>query len=142
MKTLKILLTLSIISVFAIGNVNAQSTSVKEIDTPLAVFIPCAGELAVGIITLHVVLTYNKKGNLIKEHFQPMGGELVGEITGTVYHPTGVTQTKGFEPYSYINLFHMVGPGIQFFVRQVFHYVILPDGDVKVVVDKYEVICK
>ena len=145
MKTSKLIAVLILFAGFAANYAHAQSTSTKYIDRPWSVFIPCAGESgewAVGTLTLHVVATFNKKGNLQKIHDQPMGGELVGQVTGKIYRPTGVTQNKGIEPFSYIDLYHMVGPGVQFFVKEVYHYVILPDGELKLVVDKSEVICK
>jgi hypothetical protein len=145
MKTLKFIAVLIFWAGFTSNYAHAQSTSTKDIDRPWSVFIPCAGESgewAVGTLTLHVVATSNKKGNLEKLHDQPMGGELVGQVTGNIYRPTGVTQNKGLEPYSYVNIYHMVGPGIQYFVKEVNLYVILPDGEWKLVVDKSEVICK
>lgn len=128
---------------------NAQAVSTMD-EVSFTTYIPCAndgaGEVAVGTLVMHNLFVYNKDGSLKKSHFQPAGGELVGQVTGIVYHPTGVTQSIGVEDpayaQTYINRYHMVGGGINYFVKVTYHYTINANGELTAVVDKSETICK
>jgi len=35
----------------------------------------------------------DKDGNIIKWHYNPIGGDLVGPVSGTIYHAVGCTQS-------------------------------------------------
>jgi hypothetical protein len=153
MKTLKFLAILGILLGFTTGAVNAQTESTKIVDMTWSVFIPCSGEfgeLAVGTLNLHSTLHFNKDGVLTKSHNQPQGGELIGEITGTVFNPTGVTQSmmdvfteNGATTYTYINNFHMVGTGgVQLRIKVRYHVTINANGDVTAEVDNSSTVCK
>jgi len=112
MKTFKFLAIMCIALGFTASAINAQTVSTKEVDIPWSVFIPCSGEfgeLAVGTLNLHTINHFNKDGVLTKWHAQPQGGELIGLETGTVFHPSGVTQAmskayseNGAMVYTYI----------------------------------------
>lgn len=150
MKFLKYIPILLIICAFVIPREsNAQAVSTME-EMYINAFVECAndgvGEYVAGTIILHVVM--KEEGNVMFWHYQPTGGELVGEDTGTVFRATGKTaemainyDENGMPISNYVNLFHIVGPGIQFFVRIIAHQMYV-DGEWIFVVDKYETICK
>jgi hypothetical protein len=129
---------------------NAQAiSSMNEIS--FSTFIPCAndglGEAAVGTLVMHNLIVTDKRGITKKTHSQPAGGSLVGLVTGTVYHPTGVTQsvTNLNSAYTdtYINRYHMVGEGgIQYFVRVTYHLTVNANGEIVVLLDKVNTTCK
>ncbi|MFZ5431174.1 MAG: hypothetical protein ACOZDD_13140 [Bacteroidota bacterium] len=145
MKMIKILMVgLILCALLAPLESNAQATSTME-EVAWSAYIPCAndgyGEVAYGTLKLHVVIGKN----LVQ--FQAAGGELIGEITGDVYRPTGKTsyvQTSfenGTPVYTFVNIYHMVGPGVQYMVKEVFHY-IFKDGMWQLIVENSEVTCK
>jgi hypothetical protein len=150
MKMLKCLSILLMICAWIIpGELIAQAKSAFE-EIYYEVWVPCAndgeGEFISGTLSIHVVS--KEEGNAQFWHHQPGGGIMVGAETGNVYRGTGKTAEKwieydknGVPVYYYVNLFHFVGQGIQFFERQVAHAIFI-DGDWVYVVDKEEVICK
>jgi len=151
MKTLKILAMVFIISGLTC-KINAQSTSTRDIDIPFSFYIDCIGEYAVGTMTLHAVIHFDKYGNWTSYHYQPQGGVLIGENTGTVYHTTGVTQehwksfsANGSWTDTNINNYIAVGVGkdaVRWGGKATYHITITKDGDVIVEFLKYETFCK
>lgn len=145
MKTIKLLTLGLLFCALIVPNVsNSQTVSSSE-EIEFSVWIPCAGEegeMAIGTITLH---------HLLGKNFwqaNPQGGELIGQVTGTVYHPTGLTrQTNiildedGCLVYTYVNVYHMVGGGIQFMVKEVGHARLI-EGEIVSEVDQFETWCK
>lgn len=143
---------MKIIRFFAIGFIlctfflpleaNAQTKS-EKVELPWELYIPCAngglGEWASGTLVLHYVISGNKW------HHQPMGSVLIGEDTGTVYRAAGVTQEQtinaGALVFTYTDVYHFVGPGIQFMERIISHITTV-DGVPVVNVDKEDIICK
>ncbi len=145
MKIIKFLSVILMVCAFIIPKEsNAQATSVME-EMYWEAWIPCAndgwGEYATGTLRLHSV-----DGKVFYQS-QAAGGELVGEVTGTVYRPTGKTSDvsisfeNGTPVYTYVNIYHFVGAGIQFYVHNVWHEIYV-NGEWKVVVDKWETWCK
>src|SRR5262245_34548700 len=80
----------------------ARAEVVTNVSIPFAgfsVFVPCAnggaGEQIVGTGgSLHIRISLTVNGNNVsgEDHAQPQGATLVGLVTGTIYHATGVTQ--------------------------------------------------
>lgn len=154
MKTIRFLIFGLVLAAFMMPQMSsAQAVSTKDVDVTMVVFIPCVPELAMGTITLHVVLVYDKNGVLIKTHHQPMGGELIGEATGTVYHPVGVTQSiwkasadnNGAMNKTYINNFFMIGTGkdgVISKVQVIYHVTINANGELVVIVENEKNTCE
>jgi hypothetical protein len=154
MKNLKVLFGVLMLALFLMPQLtNAQAVSTKNVDMPFGVWIPCVPEVASGTLTLHVVMVADKDGNVFKTHYQPAGGELIGEVTGTVYHPVGVTQNiwkasidnNGAMNKTYINNFIMVGTGkdgVTYRVQVVYHVTVNADGELSVIVDNSRNTCE
>jgi len=116
-------------------------------------FSPCLnegnGEVISGTLKLHFVNHFDKNGYLTKWHAQPQGSFLVGQTTGIVYRATGVTQEmlgksngNGADTYQWINRYHMVGQGVQWFVKQTMSVTINANGVVTADFNKSESECK
>lgn len=121
----------------------AQATS-QKVELPWEIFIPCAnnglGEWASGTITLHFVV------NKVKwYHHQPTGSTLTGEVTGTVYHATGITEEltidAAIQMTTFVGLYHFNGGGIQFMERAVYRVKTI-DGEPVVIVEHEETYCR
>lgn len=116
MKTLKLIAAMILTSGLAMSTVNAQSNSVKyEVDFQF--WVPCAnggaGEFAVGTLNLHEVSHVNKDGLITPWPLNPQGGVLVGQETGTVYHPAGAAQeVKRIDPFHYTLINNVVFVGV------------------------------
>ena len=135
-----------------INQSNAQSVSSTE-EIPFFVLVPCAnggaGELVGGTIILHTVIHTDKDGNVTKTHFQPQTSSLVGLTTGMAYKATGVTQfmfdsnlDNGATTFTFINRFHIVGKGVQFYAKDTFHTTVNANGETTTTVDNFSVECK
>ena len=150
MKTLKKFAIVCIMLGFRTIAVNAQTTQAKEIDMPWSVNIPCVPENAVGVITLHSTFHYDKHGILTKWHCNVLAGELVGDVTGTIYSPEGKTQeqtksglSNGAMTDTYTNTYMFIGKnGVTFKVQEVMHITTTPAGEVTATVDQATVTCK
>ena len=150
-KTVFIFSLFVIVGLLGVQQANAQSESVKEV-VGWNVFVPCAnngvGEMVTGTITMHTVIHTNKLGVITKVHSQPQSSAMVGASTGMTYKATGVTQTMTKAPgngaftRTFINRYHFVGKGIQFYIKNTSHLTITPDGDVIVDFTKSSVECK
>jgi hypothetical protein len=151
MKTLKSFAVLCIMLSFATIAVNAQTISTKYVSNiPRIVVIPCVPERALGTFTMHTVIHFNKDGFVTKRHSQPMGGVLIGQVTGTVYRATGVAQTivqdinsNGAWTTTYLNIYHIVGQGgIQLRVHVLRHETINANGEVTAEIDNTTSVCE
>ncbi len=153
MKTLRFFVILCFILGF-ISKVNAQSTSTRDIDIPYSFYIDCIGENAVGTLTIHILLHFDKDGYWTSFHYQPQGGALIGENTGNVYHPIGVTQehwkswqngVNGAFTDTFINNYIAVGVGkdaVKWGGKETYHITATKDGEITVEVIKSETFCK
>jgi hypothetical protein len=124
-----------------------------EIDIPL--FVDCANGGAGENVTLSGVLhdlfhvTTNGNKFVLKFHDQPQGISGVGEITGDVYHATGVTQettTTGVIGVTdaFVNNFNIIGPrpGNNILIHENFHVTVNANGTLTVLLDHLTAECK
>lgn len=143
---------LLVFSIVAVNQADAQSVSSKA-EMAWGVDVPCAndgaGEWVSGTLVLHTVIHSNKRGIVTKVHYQPQSSSLTGQITGMVFKANGVTQTMysnllggGAYTYTFINRYHIVGNGIQFYVKQTVHYTVNANGILTADVDNFSVECK
>jgi len=127
------------------------------IDIDMSVFVPCAnsgnGEMVDFSGQLHILIDFTITNNRISAmiHYQPMGLNGVGEISGNQYNATGITQNffhgslfNGQIAASFVNNFRMigVGPGNNFTVHETFHYNFNKNGEVTVEADNFSSDCK
>ena len=130
-----------------------------EIVTPFSVFVPCAnggaGEFVFASdLRLHVLIsqTIDAAGGLhIDFHFQPMGGNGVGVVTGDKYQATGLTR-QGFDfssgglPFveTFVNNFRWIGPGPgnNLLVHTTFHVTVNENGVLTAFVDNSSAECR
>jgi hypothetical protein len=101
----------------------AAVTTNEQVSLAYAGFVPCAnggaGEILSGTIDVHNLIASTVNGDNISEHFQfQPHGSMVGAITGDTYRVTGVTQgtstaslQTGRYTLTYVNNFHLIGPG-------------------------------
>jgi hypothetical protein len=122
----------------------------------IAVFIDCAnggaGELVALTGELHDLFHVTMSGGgrfVLKLHDQPEGISGVGEITGDVYHATGVTQetvTSGVigSTDTFVNNFRIIGPGPgnNFLIHETFHVTVNANGTLTATVDNFSAECK
>jgi hypothetical protein len=153
-NTQKSLLTITTLIVFMFSGLfnqtNAKSISLME-EIPFSIFVPCAndgnGEMVEGTFVLHIVITTDKDANVTKAHFQPQVSNLEGMDSGNRYNATGVTQEMldkgaGANTYTYINRFHFVGEGIQYYQYDTVHVTVNANGEVTADVSNTVVECK
>jgi hypothetical protein len=129
MKTLKFLsMIFTIMLIAGFSQLNAQATQIHESQF-ISVEVECAndglGEWVSGTIEIHGVI--DKNGGYI---YHPQGQYLTGEDTGIKYRAVGATIERldnetenGAITYSFINRFHFVGKGTQYYLKGNFHYV-------------------
>lgn len=151
MKALKILAMVCFILGFT-AKINAQSISTRDIGVPFSFYIDCIDEIATGTITLHTVVHFDNEGNWTSFHYQPQGGVLIGESSGTVYHAVGVNQShwksftsNGSWTQTSINNFIAVGVGkdaVNWGGKATYHATVAKDGNIIVEFDKFETFCK
>jgi hypothetical protein len=149
MKTLKLFIAVCFIIGFTL-NLNAQTTTSKIIDGYIEVYIPCVPEIAVGVVSLTEVLHFDKDGNLTKWHYNAIGGELVGPVSGTIYHPVGCTQSmvksslsNGAHTETLTNSYMFIGKnGVNFVAKDVWHVTITSDGETIVDIVNTTATCK
>ena len=152
MKTLKIFALLFFILGFT-AKVNAQTVVSKEIQSNAEFGIDCANEWAIGTINFHLMLHYDKTGNLIRWQ-QLVTGELTGETTGTIYSVKGIWQdnlqlgtSNGSDPDNSQIIYRMVGmsgpnKGLITRFHGLWHLVFNPDGEIQVVFFKPTLNCE
>lgn len=156
MSGLAVVFTLAL-SLATMSRASASAfTTTSSLVSPisLTVFIPCAAGGAGEFIDVsgnlhsvfHVTLD-NAGGVLIVQEFNPQGISGFGETTGAKYQGTGMTKDTFTAQVnveeSFVNNFRMIGqgPGNNFAVHEVLHYVIHPDGSVTGVVDSFSETC-
>ena len=152
MKTLKIFILLTFILGFA-SKVNAQTVVSKEAASNVTFWIDCVNEKATGNITAHLMLHFDKNGNLIRWQ-QMISGEFTGETTETVYSLKGIWQdnlqleTSGgvLTDNSQI-IYRLVGQsgpnkGLNIRFHGLWHLVIDRNGDIQVVLWKPTLKCE
>jgi hypothetical protein len=146
----RILVLLATATVVLAASVNLAQAKVITNDTAslgFAGFVPCAddgaGEILSGTIDVHnlVTSTVNKNNVSWQFQFQPQGGSMTGAVTGDRYRVSGVTRGDYHESLvsdhyvlTYVNTFHLSGPGPgnNLRVHEIAHVTI--DGDENVIV--------
>ena len=137
--------------------VNAAVEVNDKTDINLAVFVPCAdggnGEVVDLIGSLHTLLSFTINGNNVSGylHFQPQGISGTGEITGSKYQATGLTQQSfksslqnGQANNTFVNNFRIIGqgPGNNYLVHETLHFTINANGTATVFHDNFSIDCK
>jgi hypothetical protein len=134
----------------------AETFTVSQFfELDIAVFVDCAnggvGENVTLSGTLHDLFHITINGNkvVVKFHDQPQGISGVGEISGDLYHATGVTQettTTGVIGVTdnFVNNFKIIGPrpGNNFLVHENLHVTVNANGTLTVLRDHVTVECK
>lgn len=158
-KTLNLTLAITLLTLCLAGVAFSQANAITTnqfIPLAQAVFVPCAnggaGEIILLQGTLHLQnhLTLNGNRRVLKFHAQPQGASGVGQVTGDVYHGTGVTQeqtsiplTNGAFEFTLINNFRIIGPGpdnnLQ--VHQILHLTANANGVETAVVENTSIDC-
>jgi hypothetical protein len=150
MRKMKIFTSLFIVLSLSAGTVIAQSVSTVDVDIPWSVSIPCVPELATGTINLHNTLHLDRFGFVTSISSNPQGGELIGDVTGIVYRPAGMTKTylssiidNGAQIYTYINNYKFVGMGgVQLRIQTILHVTVNANGDVTADIENLDSVCK
>ena len=152
-KLISIFTVLLLIAVLVPKVSNAQAESSWIDDLYWEWFVPCAdngnGEMAVGTLKLHTVLNSKKDGSF-SAHYQPAGGECIGQTTGTVYKMNGCTQDRqnvtvtneGFV-YTATNSYQMIGigHGVSFRAHESIRITVNALGETKVDFEKHNITC-
>jgi len=136
----------AIMLIAGFSQLNAQATQI-HFSQYIEIFVECAndglGEVISGTVEGHAVDDPN--GGYIAH---APGQYLTGETTGMKYRATGATIQRvdnvtenGAITGTFINRFHFVGKGTQWFLKGTFHYVETPSG-VVVEFGSSEVTCK
>ena len=149
MRKMKIFTILFIVLSFSAGTVIAQSVSTVDVDVPWSVSIPCVPELATGTINLHTTVHLDRFGFVSGFSTNPQGGELIGDVTGIVYRPAGMTKTflsstidNGAQVYNYINIYKFVGiGGTQLRIRSILHITVNANGEISVDIENIDSVC-
>lgn len=150
MKRILLLLAVTAGAVLAtVSGAQAAVVTNTTVSYSYAGWVPCAnggtGELATGVIESHILATSttNDRVDAWQFEFAPRGS-LIGRTTGDTYQLTGVARgsyveglESGRSTATYINRYHLVGPGSgnNLIVRETAHLTL--DGD-DVVVDRDE----
>jgi hypothetical protein len=155
----RILSVASAVAAIFLGCALTASAAVTTNETqPLSssIFVPCAaggvGEVVDLTGSIHVLRTTTVTGNVVNgtEHFQPQGVRGVGEITGSTYEATGVTQQHfsfqldgGHGETSFVNTVRVIGHGgvPSFSVHETTHMAMASDGTLTVTHDTLSVDC-
>jgi hypothetical protein len=158
-KTLNLTLSIILLILSLTGAAFSQATAVTTNQfVPFAqtVLVPCAnggaGETVLVSGTLHLQehVTINNNRASLKIHAQPQGATGVGQITGDIYHGTGVTQeqdsialTNGAFEFTFINNFRLIGPGPDnnMQTHQTIHLTINANGVVTALVGNINIDC-
>jgi hypothetical protein len=136
---------------------NAEVVVNDKTDISLTVFVPCAasglGETVDLRGPLFTLISFTMNANSVSGyfHFQPHGISGTGEITGSKYQATGVTQQSfksslqnGQANMTFVNNFRIIGqgPGTNFLVHETLHLTFNADGTLTVSHDNITVDCK
>lgn len=159
-KTLNFTLAIMLLLISLTGAAFSQAVAITTnqfVPFAQAVLVPCAnggaGEIVLIEGTLHLQehVTINNNRVNLKIHAQPQGATGVGQITGDVYHGTGVTQeqdsfslTNGAFEFTFINNFRIIGPGPgnNAQTHQTVHVTINANGDITSTVDNLSIECE
>ena len=142
-----------------ISSPNFAVVANEQIAAPFSVFVPCAnggvGEDVVSSdLRLHGLIseTFDAAGGAhFSFHFQPMGGNGVGTVTGDKYQATGITRdginfNAGGLPAeeTLVDNFRWIGwgRGNNLLVHTTFHITVNENGVVTAFVDNTSVECK
>ena len=155
-KSVTTLLASVMVTLLAAPAANAGATtetSQQKIPVTLFAFLDCTGELVEVSGNLHVVTheTINGKRATFTSHFQPMGLQGYGTVSGSMYNATGVTRqvnslslTDVQQTFTFVNRYHFVGTGgaASFFVKQTSHITVNANGEVTSQVDNFDSSCE
>ena len=142
-----------------ISSPNFAVVTNDEIVMPFGVFVPCAnggaGEVVFASdLRLHVLLSVTTDaagGFHLRSHFQPMGGDGVGQDTGDKYQATGhsldgFNLNSGGLPFedTFVENFRWIGrgPGNNLLVHTQVHLTVNENGVVTAIVDNSSVECR
>jgi hypothetical protein len=152
----RILVVLAVTAVAALATMTAAQASVvtnTTVSYRYSGWVPCAnggaGELVNGVIDSHILETSTTNDNVDAWKFQfAPRGSLVGSVTGDTYrlggveHGTYVETQSGRYTLTYVNRYHLIGPGSgnNLIVRETAHLTL--DGDDAVVErDEFDIEC-
>ena len=136
---------------------NAEVMVNDKTDISLTVFVPCAasglGETVDLSGPLFTLTSFTLNANSVSGyfHFQPQGISGTGEITGSKYQATGVTQQSfksslqnGQANMTFVNNFRIIGQGARnnFLVHETLHLTFNTDGTLTVSHDNLTIDCK
>ena len=119
-----ILLALATVAVAVVASAaQADVTTNEKQSLAFAGYVPCAnggaGEVLSGTVEAHTMAAETANGNKDRSQFQfQVHGTMVGAITGDTYRVSGVTRGASQESFenghynlTYVNNFHLIGPG-------------------------------
>jgi hypothetical protein len=155
-KSLTTLIASAMLTLLAAPSANAGAetgTLREKIPITIQAYLDCAGEIVEVSGNLHSVLhhTINGKRATYTSHFQPMGLQGYGTVSGSMYNATGVTRqvntlslTGAQQTFTYVNRFHFVGTGgaASFFLKQTSHITVNANGEITSQVDNFDMSCE
>jgi hypothetical protein len=141
----RLLVFLGLLCTMAIPLSAQASTTVEQIpfdDT----FPLCNGDpihLSGTLLATFTDTATRSGGHVFAFHFQPQGVTGIDEVTGTMFHATGLTRDlvvespPGGTTETFINLFHIqaTGGAESYINTELFHITVTPDGTVRVEID-------
>ena len=141
MRTTILLALATAAIVFAASAAQADVTTNEMQSLAFAGYVPCAndgtGEILSGTVEAHNLVASTTNGNKDRSQFEfQVHGTMVGAITGDTYRVSGVTRGASQESFenghynlTYVNNFHLIGPGPgnDLLAHEVAH--IIEDGD-------------
>ena len=153
--SLKTLIASAMLTLLAAPSANAgteTSTLQQKIPVTIQAYLDCAGEIVEVSGNLHSVLhhTINGKRATYTSHFQPMGLQGYGTVSGNMYNATGVTRqvinlslTGVQQTFTFVNRYHFVGTGgaASFYVKQTSHLTVNANGELTSQVDNFDATC-
>jgi len=145
MSVFKIFLSLLLIGAFSVQDGWSQKTRSVKTEITYSLWVECAGEYAVGTLKINHLLHYNRDGDLVRWHRQPMGGTMTGTLTGTIYRPAGATQERLVGSYSLVDNTHIIGTGrdgVQSRYHMNLKYTINANGEITAEVEHETIFCK
>jgi hypothetical protein len=155
-KSVTTLLASAMLTLLSAPAANAGATTEtfqQKIPVTITAFLDCTGELVEVSGNLHVVThqTINGKRATFTSHFQPMGLQGYGTVSGSMYNATGVTRqvntvslTGTQQTFTLVNRFHFVGTGgaASFYVKQTTHLTVNANGEMTSQVDNFDLSCE
>ena len=146
-----LLVVLAVVGALAAAAGAQAATTVEKISFETT-FPLCNGDLIHVSGPLLVVMSETQTasgGQVIAIHFQPQGVTGVDQLTGTVFHATGVTRDvvvnspAGGSTETFVNRFHIqaTGGAESYIVTETFHLTITPAGTLTAFFDKAASTC-